>query len=185
MQIFLTDSGNGIYLCGAADSKRSEACQKRKNHSQPLHVQSAFQSIHGSPLHSSVLCLHTIFHCDQRFTVFGCYPKNTGDPAPENSTGSSQSHSGSHTDNISCANGRRQCGGQSAELTDLSFCVRIFCHRQSDCLSNLPLYKSCPYCHKNMSSKKQKDHPPSPNHLVDLIDHIYYRIKHKNLLFLF
>ena len=58
-----------------SDSKRSEACQKRKNHSQPLHVQSAFQSIHGSPLHSSVLCLHTIFHCDQRFTVFGCYPK--------------------------------------------------------------------------------------------------------------
>src|SRR5699024_6285692 len=64
-QVVITYLGDGIHLSRTADPERGKSGKHGKDYAKPLHVQPAVKRIHGAALHTSVLCLHAVFHGDQ------------------------------------------------------------------------------------------------------------------------
>ena len=65
IKIIIAHFRNGIYLRRTSDSKRGKPGKNREEHSQPFHIQPAFQSVHSSALHTPVSRLDTIFYSNK------------------------------------------------------------------------------------------------------------------------
>src|SRR5699024_4712941 len=65
IKVLIGNCCDRVYLSCTSDTEGCKTCQDRKQHTEPFHVQSSFQCIEGTALHTAVFCFYSVFYSDQ------------------------------------------------------------------------------------------------------------------------
>ena len=138
-----------MHLHRAADTKGSQHAADREQDGGKFPAQPVLQNIHGPARRLPVRSVHPELKREQRLPIGGCYPEETGDPAPEHRPGSAERHSRPHADDISDAQTGGQSRGQGSKGRKPAVAIsRLRAHcgvrrqRQPDSQRKLPLNQS-------------------------------------------
>ena len=129
-------------------------------------MKSAVQGVHCTADHGAVLTFNTVFDGNQSFSVLGRNAEDTCEPHPEDCSRAAHRDRSSYTDDIAGTDGRGKRSGQSAELGDIAFRVRILGDRKLDCLEDILLNKAGTERHEEMCPEQKDDERPTPQETV-------------------
>ena len=127
---FVGQQRHRIGLHRRTDAKRRQDSENGKEHTQPLHVQTALKGVHRTAVCVTVRRLHTILHRQQALRIFRRDAEDTCQPAPQHCTRAAQRHSCCHTHDVACSDGCRQCRCQRAKLTHVALRTGVLLHRK-------------------------------------------------------
>ena len=130
-----------VGLCRTADS---EGCRQRTdsiNTAEKGTVHPISQHIHGSADKGSVLLTGAVQDTQVTFTVSGSHAKDTGDPAPEDSSGAAESHCSGHTDDIAGSESGGKSGRQGGERRETGDGGILFSKGKTDSIQKPALWK--------------------------------------------
>ena len=164
-----------VGLCRTADP---EGCRQRADSVDTAEKGASntiFQHIHRPTDKGSVLLTGAVQDTQVTFAVSGSHAKDTGDPAPEDSTGPTECHCGGHTDDIACS----ECGGkggrQGGERRESGDGGILFSKGKADGIQKPALWKVQMTGKIKMGAHKKNDQGNSPQKVVYFFKNLHGR----------
>ena len=179
---------HGIRLHHATDAKAAQRSQQRKQYAGPAGVQAPVQRVHRPADHRAVLALHAVLDGDDGLGILRGDAEHACQPHPQHRPRSAKGDGRADADDIAGANGRRQRGGQRAELGHITLAALVPGHAHANRLEDVLLDEARSDRHEDVRPKEQYDQRPAPEKAVQLADNIshflspLYYLYHQNIL---
>ena len=111
---------------------------------------------------NSMAITDAVFDGEQSFGILGRDTEYSCEPAPEHCTWSPHGDGGGYTDDVSCSDGCRKCGGESTKLRHVSLGLLVCFYGQLEGCPYLALWQVQADGEVNVGAQQEYNHGPSP-----------------------
>ncbi len=171
-------TGNLVGL-DAAHAQGGQQTENGGDDSQPFPLETVGDVVEGTTGEVAVLVLFAIEKAQDVFGIVGDHTEKGGNPHPEYRTGTTGQNGGDHADDVACADGTGDRGGEGFKLGNrlglgilrMGLADRFEGGDDGGVhgfakLANLHGFGA--YRHQNAGAKDQNDHRPAPNDVVEV-----------------